>query len=63
MAKYKILVGKLLMKNGKMASAHSVHDETAFNRPVSELEAEKYIAKAGKADLEEGKKEEKETTK
>ena len=63
MAKYKIIVGKLLMKNGKMEKHGTVHDEKAFNRPISELEEGKYVAKAGKADLEEGKDDKKEPTK
>jgi hypothetical protein len=56
MAKFKILVIKLLMKNGKMADHGTIHDEGAFNRPTSELEKEKFIEKASKADLDEAVK-------
>lgn len=52
MAKYKIEVIKLLMGNGKLAEYGTLHDEAAFSRPVSDLEKEKFIVKASKADLE-----------
>jgi len=53
MAKYKIEVIKLLMKNGKMADYGTIHDEAAFNKEASVLLKEKYITVASKKDIEE----------
>lgn len=61
--KYKIAVIKLLMKNGKMSDYGTIHEEGAFNRPVSDLVKENFIDEATKSDIDEASKKEKEANK
>lgn len=55
MAKYKIKVIGLLLKNNKMADFGALVEDNLFNTPAATLEEEGFIVKATKSDLDSSK--------
>lgn len=55
MAKYKIKVIGLLLKNNKMANFGELVEDNLFNTPAVTLEEDGFIAKATKSDLDAAK--------
>lgn len=56
MKKYKVLVIKLLMRNGKMADFGTLHSKEAFNGEIESLVKEGFVALASKSEVEAAKK-------
>ena len=63
MAKYKIKVVGLLLRNNQMAEFGDIVDEESFSSPASELKKQGYIDLATKADINKLEEAEKETEK